>query len=188
MQEGSLKLLLWEGYWGCEGWPRCTAQEQYAYERAVAYQPLQFSVAGACSAAGAGPRALRGPVAHPAAVSCFWCPCTGGSSGPISHVTQPWWAERLPSALQAVQHAQTWPRSLGTPENAPCALAGLFLWRHRAYMSWADVDEFLLIPQPGHMVGDLLASPECYAGAAQIGVPHYQARGSGSCFCTWARC
>ena len=46
IKSGSLKLLLWEGYWGCEGFPRCTAQEQFAIEYAVAYQPLQFSVVG----------------------------------------------------------------------------------------------------------------------------------------------
>ena len=47
IKEGSLRLLLWEGYWGCEGFSRCYAEEQYAYEYAVAYQPLQFAVAGA---------------------------------------------------------------------------------------------------------------------------------------------
>ena len=47
IKQGALQLLLWEGYWGCEGWPRCTAEEQFAYELAVAYQPLQFSVVGA---------------------------------------------------------------------------------------------------------------------------------------------
>lgn len=46
IKSGSLKLLLWEGYWGCEGFPRCTAEEQFAVEYAVAYQPLQFSVVG----------------------------------------------------------------------------------------------------------------------------------------------
>ena len=46
IESGSLKLLLWEGYWGCEGFPRCSAQEQFAIEYAVAYQPLQFSVIG----------------------------------------------------------------------------------------------------------------------------------------------
>ena len=53
--------------------------------------------------------------------------------------------------------------------------AGLFLWRYRPYVSWADVDEFLLISKPDQSVGELLADPACFNSAHTIGVPHHQA-------------
>ena len=55
IRDGSLKLLLWEGYWGCEGFARCYTEEQWAFEKAVAYQPLQNTVAGGCWAAAGQP-------------------------------------------------------------------------------------------------------------------------------------
>ena len=82
IQEGSLKLLLWEGYWGCEGWPRCTAQEQYAYERAVAYQPLQFSVTGAHRLPGRTP--CQCAVSCHALAGCSWPGARAAISGSLS--------------------------------------------------------------------------------------------------------
>ena len=52
--------------------------------------------------------------------------------------------------------------------------AALFLWPYRPYLSFADVDEFLLIQKPGQNVTDLIADPACFDGAHQVGVPHHQ--------------
>lgn len=60
--------------------------------------------------------------------------------------------------------------------DSPWMCAALFLWPYRPYLSFADVDEFLLIQKPGQNVSDLIADPACYNGAHQIGLPHHQVR------------
>ena len=58
--------------------------------------------------------------------------------------------------------------------STPLMCAALFLWPYRPYLSFADVDEFLLIQKPGQNVSDVIADPACYNGAHQIAVPHHQ--------------
>ena len=53
------------------------------------------------------------------------------------------------------------------------SVASLFLWPFRPFISFADLDEFMMINKEGQSVSQILNDPACFNHAALVLLKHY---------------